>query len=231
MTEQVTDPAVRDVMTPQPHAVAPDTGFKAIAELLAAHQISAVAVVDSGGRPVGVVSEADLLHKRDQPKHRLHRHGLARHRAGDRLRRARSRCAKELMTTPVVTVEAGAPVSHAAGELERHHVHRLFVVENGTLVGVLSRRDVIGACTRPDDEIRRDVANDVFDRMMWVDLREVGIGVERGVVTLLGQLPRRSDIALAGRLTRDVPGVVEVRNRLGYVWDDHPDGRRTGVRA
>nr|CEL13274.1 hypothetical protein [Kibdelosporangium sp. MJ126-NF4] len=46
------------------------------------------------------------------------------------------------------------------------------------------------------------------------------VTVSRGVVTLIGQLARRSEVEIAGRLTPTVPGVVEVRNRLDYAWSD-----------
>nr|WP_232327797.1 BON domain-containing protein [Kibdelosporangium sp. MJ126-NF4]CTQ98965.1 hypothetical protein [Kibdelosporangium sp. MJ126-NF4] len=56
--------------------------------------------------------------------------------------------------------------------------------------------------------------------MLWADPSAVTVTVSRGVVTLIGQLARRSEVEIAGRLTPTVPGVVEVRNRLDYAWSD-----------
>ncbi|PXY22312.1 CBS domain-containing protein [Prauserella muralis] len=229
MNEHTTEPAVRTVMTAAPHTVGPDADFKTIAGLLAGKRISAVPVVDTEGGVLGVVSEADLLHHGDGgTRHRL----LTGRGHRDRQRKATALRARELMTTPAITIGADEPVSAASQELRRHNLRRLLVVDDrNRLVGVVARRDLIGAFSRSDDDIRRAVAVDVFARVLLVEPDAVGIAVERGVVTLVGQLPRKSDTELAGRITRSLAGVIEVRNRLGYVWNDHPDGRRVGSRS
>jgi CBS domain-containing protein len=161
-----------------------------------------------------VVSEADLTPKQEQgkPPPLL---------AGQQNRpRATAERAADLMTVPVRAVEASESVSFAARELNRRGVRRLFVMDHGRLVGVVSRRDVLKVFLRTDEEIQADVEREVFQRVLGADLTAVTVSVNRGVVTLTGRLERRSEVEIAGRLTTTVPGVVDVRNRLDYAWKD-----------
>ncbi len=194
------DLTVAAVMTKDPVTVAPDTGFKDIVGILDRHRITAVPVVGRDGVPVGVVSQVDLVNQQ------------AAVRAGD------------LMSVPVLAVDAGESVSFAARELNRRGVHRLFVLDHGRLVGVVSRRDLLKVFLRSDEEIRVDIEREVFQRTLWADMSKVAVTVCRGTATLAGQLERRSEVEIAGRLTATIPGVIDVRNRLDHSWDDHHRG-------
>lgn len=185
---------VAEVMTKDPVTVAPDAEVKEIVKVLTMNEITAVPVVTGDGVPIGVVSEMDLR-------------GL-----GGR--------ARDLMSVPVLAVEAGESISFAARELNRRGVRRLFVLDHGRLVGVVSRRDLLRVFLRSDDEIRADIEREVFQRALWADPNAIRVSVEHGVVTLRGMVERRSEVDLAGRLTPTVPGVIEVRNRLDYGWND-----------
>ncbi|MFD5247681.1 CBS domain-containing protein [Amycolatopsis sp. NPDC058340] len=207
---------VSEVMTTDPITVAPDTGYKQISALLAKQRISAVPVVDHSGTPVGVVSEADLLARLRGPRPVL----LAGHHARDESRKAKALLAKDLMTAPVVTIEAGASLSAAAVRLIKKDVRRLFVVANGKLVGVVSRRDLLSMFRRPDEEIRGEIERDILAGTLWVAPGQASVTVADGVVTLLGRLDNRGAVERAGALSSEVPGVVDVRNRLDFVWDD-----------
>jgi CBS domain-containing protein len=193
---------VATVMTKDPVTVAPDTELKDIVEILARHAISAVAVVGRDGVPIGVVSEADLIRRQEKPGNETAERAL------------------HLMTVPVRAVGPDEAVSFAARELNRRGVKRLFVIDHGRLVGVVSRRDLLKVFLRSDEEIRVDVEREVFQRALWADPNAVTVAVNRGVVTLTGQLERRSEVEIAGRLTPTIPGVVEVRNRLDHTWND-----------
>ncbi|MFC0111097.1 CBS domain-containing protein [Kibdelosporangium aridum] len=127
------------------------------------------------------------------------------------------------MTVPVRAVDANESVSFAARELNRRGVRRLFVIDHGRLVGVVSRRDLLRVFLRSDEEIRHDVEREVFQRVLWVNPSAVVVSVHNGTVTLNGQLGKRSEVAIAARLITSIPGVVDVRNRLDYVWNDEPD--------
>ncbi|MFF5989967.1 CBS domain-containing protein [Prauserella flavalba] len=222
---------VRSVMTPRPYTVGPGTELADIAALLTEQGISGVPVVDDRDAVLGVVTEADLISAR------LHPH--AGHGRGLRLRRrqpadhhsAAAPKARELMSAPVLSVDADTSLAAAARMLGRSGVRRLCVVDGGKLVGVLSRRDLILGYLRPDRDIHREVVSEVFGAALGVPRTSVGVAVEHGVVLLLGQLDRKSDVELAVSLTGRIPGVVEVRNRLGYRWNDGQVPKARAVRA
>lgn len=205
------------VMTKNPFTVTPDTEFKDIAALLTREEISAVPVVEDGTL-AGVVSEADLLCKEDTS--RTAPTMFSGKSTRSHWRKAQAVRARDLMTVPVRTVELGSSAAAVAHELTTAGLRRLFVVDHGKLVGVVSRRDLLGVFLRPDPDVRREVEEEVFIQVLRAEPASFTVTVERGVVTVLGRLERRSAVSSAERLIALVPGVVGVRNRLGYVWND-----------
>jgi CBS-domain-containing membrane protein len=198
---------VRDVMTVAVATVPPDCGYKQVADLLVQRRISAVPVVDADRVVLGVVSEADLLAKLNYPD-RVPTHPLMSRRRRESSRRALGDTARDLMTSPAVTVGADEPIARAARVMEAARVKRLPVVDRtGRLLGIVSRRDLIRLYVRPDNEIRFDVTDEVRD--LGIDLTRLHIQVSAGVVTLSGRLDHVPP-ALLIRAVRSVAGVVDV---------------------
>ncbi|MFF5211078.1 CBS domain-containing protein [Streptosporangium sp. NPDC000396] len=217
---------VKDVMTWRVISVGEDTCFKNITELLITHAISAVPVVDGDGHVIGIVSEADLLHKEE---FREQFHGENYRPPGQRrgADKARGEVARELMTAPVVTVSMDAPVVAASRLMEHHGVKRLPVVDGrGRLVGVLSRHDVLKVFVRSDRDIEREIRVDVLTRSLWMDTSRVHVAVQDGVVTLSGRMTLRRDTQIALWMTRQVNGVVDVIDELTWDRDNTPTGER-----
>jgi len=213
---------VADVMTSDVVSVGQQTPFKDVVTSLRDHGISAVPVLDATGRPVGVVSEADLLVKERYREH-SRAFGAVPLRGRSRLiRRATATTAGEVMTARVKTVGPGVPLSMAVRRLLTENLRRLFVVdEHGRLVGVLARRDVLlRVFSRSDEELAGTVRHDVLRFALWAAPDEVSVRVSDGEVTLEGELDRRSEVERAGLLTAQIPGVVAVHNRLTYSVDD-----------
>lgn len=214
------EPTVASVMTRDVVTVSPTTDFATIVDVLSANRISAVPVVNGDGRPIGVVSEADLLHKQANRGEPVQVPLLAGRRTRQRLHKATAVLARDLMTTPVRTITAGQVLSEAARELARGEVRRLFVVDGTRLVGILARRDLLRVFLRGDDEIREEITREVFERTLWADPATFTVSVRKGVATLSGQLDRRTETDIAAGLVAAVPGVVKVRNDLAWIWDD-----------
>ncbi|MCX4472888.1 inosine 5'-monophosphate dehydrogenase [Micromonospora sp. MW-13] len=216
---------VRDVMTTDVAAVREGTAYREIVDVLTGRRVTATPVLDDARRVLGVVSEADLLHKVEllgQPHERRvfpgRRHREARVKAGATL-------AGDLMTAPAVTVAPDASLVEAARLMTDRRVKRLPVVDDlGRLVGIVTRGDLLRVHLRPDADIRRDVVCEVLRRVLAVPDGAVDVTVHDGVVTLTGQLDRRSTVHLALRLTAQVSGVVEVVDALGFAVDDAPLG-------
>ncbi|GAA0222845.1 CBS domain-containing protein [Cryptosporangium japonicum] len=211
---------VRDVMTTEVRTVYIGAPVKVVAEELEAGRVSALPVVDDDRRVVGIVSEADLLHKityqddvDDWP--RL----LRRHRT-DRAK-AEAASAGTLMTSPAVTIGPGASVVEAAALMEHRNVKRLPVIDDtGDLIGIVSRRDLVRLFTRKDEDIRTEVEHEVFGRVLMLTPGTASAWVANGHVTLRGRLQRKSETEIAAELTRRIDGVVGVANSLTFGQDD-----------
>ncbi|HET6529719.1 MAG TPA: CBS domain-containing protein [Actinoplanes sp.] len=212
---------VDDVMTRTVVTAAEDTPYRELVDLVVGQKVSAVPVVDSFRRVVGLVSEADLLRKveyagADGPPRLFER----RRRRSDQVK-ATGRTAADLMTAPAVTAMTGTTVTAAARLMHDASVKRLPIVDDlGRLVGLVSRSDLLKVHTRPDADIHRDIVTDIFRRVLTIGEHEVQVRVDGGVVTLGGRLDRRSTVDIAVRLVRQVAGVMDVVSRLDYEFDD-----------
>ncbi|GGS83297.1 CBS domain-containing protein [Nonomuraea spiralis] len=216
---------VADVMTTEVVTVTAATPFRDIAEALVTGGVSAVPVIDDDHHVLGVVSEADLLRK-EEFREQFCREGYrpplrARLRHPGARRKAGGDTAAELMTSPAVTITAGAAAVEAARLMDAHDVRRLAVVDyNGRLEGIVSRRDLVRLFLRGDAEIAAEVRDDILDRALWVNTDGVRVTAEHGVVTLSGWMERRTEAAIAVRMTGRVNGVVGVVDELAWKQDD-----------
>jgi CBS domain-containing protein len=224
------EPTVASLMTREVITAEVESSFKDLVQLLEDNGISAVPVLD-GGYPVGVVSEADLMPKEEFRGGTEEAPGVfARRAEKHRWEQASGLTARDVMTSPVKSVSPDTSASAAARELAAAGVRRLFVMDDdGALVGVLSRRDVLKLFVREDDELRTTIREEIFGRTLWVDPDGVDVEVSEGVVTLQGQLERESEVAIADHLVRALPGVVDVQNRLRPEWDDTKNTRQTTI--
>ncbi|MBO1332292.1 CBS domain-containing protein [Streptomyces sp. VRA16 Mangrove soil] len=192
-----------------------DTSLKKVAVLLDRHGIGGLPVVDLDDKVEGVISGSDLIRhqaacSRRGSGHRGRRHATRRRPAG-----TEPGTAGLLMTSPAVTVHPEARVADAARVMERHRIERLPVVdEEDRLIGIATRRDLLRVFLRGDEEIRRDVTDEVVRGTLGLTPASVAVGVDNGVVTLRGQVARRTDIPLAIRLAWRCDGVLGVVSRL-----------------
>jgi CBS domain-containing protein len=212
---------VRSVMTREVVTVTEQAPFTEMVRLLAVHKISALPVVSGTGWVVGVVSEADLLRKQQYQADYDGDSWLERRRQREARAKAAGRTAAAVMSAPVITVDPDATVAMAAKLLARHGIKRLPVVDEGhRLVGIVSRADLLRLFLRDDEAIRREVAEEVLARTLWLDPHTVTVAVQDGIVTLSGRLERKSLVSTAVHLTRRVPGVVDVVSQLSFDRDD-----------
>jgi CBS domain-containing protein len=209
---------VKDVMSTHVIAARKDASFKEMAEKLHEHRVSAFPVVDNDGKVIGVVSEADLLTKEALDSGNAGMPGMI---SGILQRKEEERAAGltagDLMTHPAVTVQPHDSVEHAARLMYVRRVKRLPVTDtDGHLVGIISRADVLGVYSRPDEEIRKEICDEVIPNGFLADPARFTVTVHEGIVTLEG----KPDTAPLGRdivdRARHVQGVVAVRDRLTY---------------
>ncbi|MEU7004624.1 CBS domain-containing protein [Nonomuraea sp. NPDC046570] len=220
---------VNEIMTRDVASVNGSTPFKDVAETLIAHAVSAVPVVDAEAHVIGVVSEADLLRK-EEFREQFYREGYQpplRARLGWEGRKAKKKAAGDtaaaLMTAPAVTITPGASTVEAARLMEEHGIKRLPVVdEEGRLLGIVSRHDVIKVFVRQDGDIAHEVREEILDRALLGSADSVRIKVVNGIVTLSGSVDRRSDSEITARMIQRVNGVINVINKLEWEKDDTP---------
>jgi len=212
---------VADVMTHGAVCVQEDTPFKEIVDLIEAHGVNAVPVVDAFDRVVGVVSSADLMAKIEfagEDDHvRLFEHRHTRQARG----KAHATAAGELMNAPAVTITGGASLPAAARVMEAAGLKRLPVVDDlGRLVGMVTRRDLLKVFLRSDKAIHHDIVAGALQGRPGVEPAQVRAEVDDGVVTLLGQVERASVIPALTREIERIDGVVDVVSHLSPIVDD-----------
>lgn len=210
---------VRDVMTADPVSVEPTATVKQIAHVLLTHDIRSVPVVDLGETVVGMVGEGDLISRAGYPAVRSrHLAGLLGEALVEHRRhwaeRAGGLTAEEIMTTDVVSCSSDEPVAVVGRRMLRSDVRTLPVIDDGHLVGMVSRHDLLHLYDRPDHEVA-DRITDLLDDPLWApEGHHVEHHVRDGVVVLTGTVRHPSDRDVVASVVRQVPGVLEVANRM-----------------
>ena len=145
-------PQVREIMDSGLPTVRPNDTVETVIHLLREHDLPGLAVVNEGGRCIGVVTESDLVIADEEGDlHLPHMISLfggvvflePRKRFEDRLRKATAASVDDMMTSDPVTIDADADVHDAARLISSSKHNRLPVVEHGRYVGVVSRVDVL----------------------------------------------------------------------------------------
>ncbi|MFE6691792.1 CBS domain-containing protein [Streptomyces sp. NPDC057743] len=205
---------IGELMTRKVVSVRIDTPFKEIAQTLADNAVSAVPVLDSLGRPAGVVSEADLLRKAADRTDLSGRTPLPHLEAWERAR-AEGCTAGELMSAPAVCAHPEWTVVEAARLMEVQQLKRLPVVdETDALLGIVSRADLLRVFLRKDRAIREEITREVIGRTARLGASGVTVDVERGQVALHGSVTDLLLIPVLVRMCESVDGVVSVSEDL-----------------
>ena len=192
-------------MTTEVVTVGPGTSLKDAARLLADNHVSGLPVLDAAGAVVGVLTETDIVARqtgRPARKRRL--------LGSDTSEFTPASITGQAMSAPPITIPPSAPLAGAAWIMTRHDVNRLPVVRGDELVGVISRGDIVRAFARSDEDITRELENDLLPAFN----AEVTVEVSDGVVYLTGEVDRSDDAVHIGRAVERLTGVVEVKSEL-----------------
>lgn len=206
-----------EVMVTTVARVRPQTPLTQVARLLRERGVTAVPVVDEEEHVLGIVSAMDLAFEREQrrrvPAALLDR--LARHGRG---KAARSTAA-DRMSSPVVSVAPEVSLRTAARLLQVHGIHHLPVVADGKLVGMVTRRDLLAAFMRADEQVRRQIVH-ALEMTFHLTPDQVAVTVHNGVARLEGRVERRSLANELERLAAAAEGVTAVESKLQWDLDD-----------
>lgn len=126
MGEELTGLRVRDIMTPDPITVTPDTPVTDVARIMMDNGIGSVIVVDKDGNPIGIITEQDLISRVLAVK---------RHPAEAR--------ARDVMSSPLIMVNPDMPLKDAVKIMADKGVGHLPVMQGSKLVGILAEHDIV----------------------------------------------------------------------------------------
>ncbi len=210
---------IREVMTEDVLTVPTGKSLKETAKLLADTGISGLPVTDDDGNVIGVISEADILFKERSPERRrggsfawLFFPDMVENEA-----KLDARTAGEAMSSPAITIGPDRPVGEAAARMLDDAVNRLPVVDDeGKLVGIVTRADLVRAFTRSDGEIEMEIRKELISRTFWLQPTDLEVLVREGEVTVSGEVDTKSDAELLPDLIAQVPGVVSVESKLTW---------------
>ena len=139
---------VRDVMQMDVKTIPHEATYEQAAKFLNEHQLSGALVVDPSGKLVGVLSEKDLFrvlypfYSSYYESPELYQDLESREMKMDEIR---NHPVKKFMSTKLVTIDPEAPILRAGAIMLAQHVHRLPVLENGNLVGIIYREHIYRA--------------------------------------------------------------------------------------
>ncbi len=244
-----------DVMTRAPLTAQPDERVREAAERMVAAHISALPVLDAAGMLVGLISEADLLHRAELGTGRTRSRLSALMRGDGGLAadyvESHAVLVRDVMASEVLTIAPDTPLADVVRLMESHHVRRLPVLEDGRLVGIVSRADLMKAMaaagkwmnaldaaavdaappgTAEGDGAVRDWIVAQIARQPWAPQLGITVIVAHGVVHLCGVILVAEQRNALRVLAEQAPGAVAVKDHLVFIeplsgaFVDPPDG-------
>lgn len=218
---------VSEVMTSEVRTISGDEPLKEAARVMVKAGVSGLPVVDDDRKVIGIITEADFVTaEADRSWGRQRRRLLANYLGEAEHPTAKS--VADAMTKKPHTVDGSSTVTEAARKMTELKVKRLPVVTpDGTLCGIISRADVMGAFARPDDDLRIEIVNDVVVGILQLDPDKLSVDVADGIVQLDGTVDTRSDARLLQELAVRVEGVISVNSDVSWTRDD--TGTETGL--
>jgi len=217
----------RDVMVSPVITAHENDTVREVAQLLIAKHISAVPVVDEAGKLVGIVSEADLLHRTEAGTERPVSWWLSlisgeRAIASEYIQSHAVKL-KDLMTRDVQTARANTPLYEIADVLEEKHIKRVPVVnDDGALIGIVSRANIIQAVasaqprleiSEPDAMIREKLILEL-KKQTWSHVHKLNVTVSKGVVDLWGSAQSVTERQAIRVAAESIAGVTAVNDHL-----------------
>jgi CBS domain-containing protein len=223
-----------DIMTPDVISAGPDTPLTELVRLMLEKGISALPIVEHG-RIVGIVSEGDLFRRAESGTEPRPARWLELLTSSDRLAadytRTHGRKASEIMTRDVVTVADTAPLAEIAHLLETKRIQRVPVTQDGRLVGIVSRRNLLQALAcqlsapaiTADDRTIREGFYEALRRERWsASATAVSALVADGVVHLWGTAPDETQRQAIVVVAENLPGVRAVEDHMDHATPVDP---------
>lgn len=217
----------RDVMVSPVVTVGDNDTVRDVAKILIAKHISAVPVVDHAGRLVGIVSEADLMHRTEAGTERPTSWWLSLLSGESTIAaeyvQSHATRVKDVMTKDIQTALPDTPLYEIADMFEERHIKRVPIVnEGGDLVGIVSRANIIQAVASarpeleisvPDAMIRERLVAEL-KKQSWSHVHKLNATIKDGVVDLWGFTQSEKERQAIRVAAESIPGVTEVNDHL-----------------
>lgn len=215
---------VKDVMSAKPITVTTRNSIWHAVQIMLKRDVSGLPVVDDNGEIAGIITEGDLLERieigRETPADVKSREPDKEQRISAYLK-SHAWCVADVMTTEVIAVEQGTPLSEVASLMRKHRIKRVPVLQGRKLVGIVSRRDLLRILTAPaswnvasgDAALQRSVVTRLGEIN---DLHVAGLEViaKDGIVRVCGTVTSEAERDLVRAIAETVPGVDGVRNDI-----------------
>ena len=220
----------KDVMTHSLVSVAPgEPILQAIARMIS-HQVSGMPVIDADSRLVGIVTEGDFLRRAEThteaPRGRWVELLLGPGSRAEEYVRAHGRTVRDVMSTKVITVGTETPLGEVVRLMEENAIKRIPVVDDGCVVGIVSRADLMFALSEywseskkeptGDEVIRRRILSEMR-RQTWCPIGSLRVVVKDGMVELNGSIFDERERHALHVLVENVPGVKGIRDHLLWI--------------
>jgi CBS domain-containing protein len=213
----------KDLMVAGVITVPPETPAAELARIFVSRGVSTVAIMDPLGRLLGVVTESDLIRRLADEDEQPRKGWLARlleasNAGAERYAHRHAATAGELMAKEVITVRPEDTAAHAARLMEEHQIRRVVVADQGRLLGLVSRADLVRAIMVPigealqehsDEDIRRAVLVEM-EREPWARHLGTEVEVRNGVVEFSGLYHSEATSRALRLLAENIPGVAQV---------------------
>ena len=222
---------VAEIMTQPVISVTSETTIAEAARLMLQHRISGLPVVNPRGAVIGIVTEGDLLRRAETGTERRHARWLEFLISPGHLAReytnAHARKVGEVMTPDVASVTPQDPIGEVVRLMEQRRVKRLPVIDDGRLVGIVSRANLVRAlvhnlpkppdkATQSDAEIRERILAEIA-KQPWGPQASVDVRVRDGVVVLYGSITDDRERTALQVLAENAAGVKAVQDELVWV--------------
>lgn len=220
---------VADLMKQPALTVRPETTLMDAARIMLANRFSGLPVVDAAGQLVGMVTEDDLLRRAEldteggEPTW-LKTIFFPSATAADYVR-AHGRRVEEVMSRRPVTVTKETPLAEVTDLMHDKHIKRLPVIENGRVIGVISRADILAALAAKLIEVKpgftdaaiKDSILAALKQERWAPQSGIRIEVKDSEVTLEGVIFSDDERRAVQVIAENIQGVTRVNDNLVYV--------------
>jgi CBS domain-containing protein len=219
-----------EIMTPRVISVTPDTTITTAIQLMLDSHISGMPVIDGAGKLVGIVTEGDFLRRSETGTGRKRPRWLEflvgpQTLATDYVRE-HGRKVNEVMSPDPVTINEDTPLEEVVRIMERRRIKRLPVVRGNTVVGIISRANLMHALASlgrvapapaSSDKAIRDQILAELDKQPWAPVALIDVVVRDGVVELWGTITEEKQGEALRVCAENVPGVKQVVNHLTWI--------------